>query len=703
MSRQRLHVLVLLAALGVPASLRAQDTPHDATTSVQCTSCHNIHGGPGTSLTSGPGNANLCRSCHMAGGLASGKPMNPAAQAFPSSTIPLVAPKGGNSHRWNSGPAGHLEFLGGAGVASTGTLAPLGAYGGVYPKTYTLTVTSTGAAGATTFAWEATLPGGGSGTGLVTGANVPLDEGVSVQFTGASANAFQAGDAWTLQVRPGLRAPVDPVMAGKLENGQIMCSTCHDPHSQEFLPFDPAARRGGSNHFMRITNDTGQMCSDCHAARAVTSAAAGSHPVGVGIPAGAYKSPDNLPLDATLNQVQCQTCHQVHNGPTTDGSLLRTKDVTILCSDCHTLADTGATARHMSPILGVIWPGGQYGSTFPAKVDASQRGSCANCHQPHGWPDAAHPASVYPNLLVEQGGNLCLTCHDANGPATTNLQAEFSKASKHPLTLEPGRHSASEPAVVVDRHVDCGDCHNPHQAQVRANLPGPATAPRPAAGPLTGVRGVTLDNAEVNPAAFEYQICLRCHGDSPGQPAPSRTRQFDARNLRLQFNGAGASFHPVAVAGKSANVPSLINGWSKTSLMGCTACHNNNAGPTNAGLGPNGPHGSAQPSLLEKAYDATTQTPYSEAKYALCFKCHSAAVVMSPQSFQEHDKHVRGGNYACSVCHDPHGSSGNGRLINFDTQIVQPFNGKLEWNQNGPSHGNCTLTCHGEPHTGYSY
>ncbi len=703
MSRQPLHLLFALGMALLPVGLQAQDTPHDAAYSVQCTSCHNIHGGPGTSLTSGPGNANLCRSCHMSGGLASGRPMNTTAQAFPgpgNSGAPL---KGGHSHRWDSGPAGHLAFLGGAGTTSTGTLTPLGAYQGAYPKTYTITLTSTGAAGVATFSWVATLPGGGSGTGLVTGANVPLDAGVFLQFTGVPTTAFQAGDAWTLQVRPGLRAPVDPVMAGKLENGQIMCSTCHDPHSQEFLPFDPAASTTGANHFMRITNDTGQMCSDCHAARAVTSATAGSHPVGVGIPLGAYKRPGSLPLDATENKVRCQTCHQVHNGPTTDGSLLRTKDVTALCSDCHTLAETGANARHMNPTVGVMWPGGQYGSTFPAKTDASQRGSCANCHQPHGWPDAANPTTTYPNLLVEQGGNLCLTCHDTNGPASSNLQAEFAKASNHPLTLGPGLHAAAEPAVVVDRHVTCSDCHNPHQAQVRAALPGPATAPRPAAGPLTGVRGVNLDNAEVNPAVYEYQICLRCHGDSPNKPAPSRIRQFDASNLRLQFNGAAASFHPVAVAGKSDRVPSLINGWTKTSLMGCTSCHNNSAGPANAGLGPNGPHGSAHPSLLERAYDATTQTPYSEAKYALCFKCHSESVVMSPLSFKEHDKHVRGGNYACGVCHDPHGSSGNGRLINFDTRIVQPFNGTLEWKQYGTNQGTCTLTCHGEPHDRYSY
>jgi predicted CXXCH cytochrome family protein len=487
-----------------------------------------------------------------------------------------------------------------------------------------------------------------------------------------------------------------------MSEGRVVCSTCHNQHSQDDPPFDPAARTGGPRHFQRLPNDTGQLCTDCHAARNVTTVGEGSHPVGVAIPAGAYKSPSSVPLDGTLNRVQCQTCHQVHNGPTSDGTLLRTTNVTALCGDCHTLADP-ATARHLSPAFGVMWPGGQYGSTFPAKTDTAQRGSCAQCHQPHGWPDSANTATKYPTLLVERANQLCTTCHDADGPAQANLQAEFAKASNHPLGLAPGAHSATEPGIVQTRHVECGDCHNPHRAQVRASLPVASAGPRPASGPLAGVRGVNLDNAEVNPANFEYEICLRCHGDSPNKPAPLIPRQFNQANLRLEFDGSYPRFHPVGAVGKNPNVPSLINGWSKTSYMGCTSCHNNSAGPANGGNGPNGAHGSANPYMLERAYSTATFTSYSEAKYALCFKCHSAASILGNQSFHEHDKHVRGGGMPCSNCHDAHASAGNGKLINFDTRIVTPYNGKLEWKSYGTFSGECTLVCHGEPHTGYWY
>jgi len=92
--------------------------------------------------------------------------------------------------------------------------------------------------------------------------------------------------------------------------------------------------------------------------------------------------------------------------------------------------------------------------------------------------------------------------------------------------------------------------------------------------------------------------------------------------------------------------------------MACTSCHNNNAGPANAGSGANGPHGSTNARLLERRYVTTDNTTYSQANYALCFKCHSATSVLGGATFKKHDKHVNGARTPCNVCHDPHASSG---------------------------------------------
>ncbi|MCB1037849.1 MAG: hypothetical protein KDD47_28705, partial [Acidobacteria bacterium] len=64
---------------------------------------------------------------------------------------------------------------------------------------------------------------------------------------------------------------------------------------------------------------------------------------------------------------------------------------------------------------------------------------------------------------------------------------------------------------------------------------------------------------------------------------------------------------------------------------------------------------------------------------------------------------IDGEDASCNVCHDPHGSSGNSKLINFDTSVVSPRNGVLEFRSTGRFRGNCTLVCHGESHNAFDY
>lgn len=146
--------------------------------------------------------------------------------------------------------------------------------------------------------------------------------------------------------------------------------------------------------------------------------------------------------------------------------------------------------------------------------------------------------------------------------------------------------------------------------------------------------------------------------------------------------------------------------------MNCTDCHNNNAGPNAGGTGPNGPHGSTYPLLLERQYVITDNTSESAANYALCYKCHSRTNILSNAagSFREHNKHIVGERTPCNVCHDPHGisstqgnSTNNARLINFDTSIVGLSSGARRWERVGTTGGRCYLTCHGANHNGWSY
>lgn len=70
----------------------------------------------------------------------------------------------------------------------------------------------------------------------------------------------------------GLRATADLTnspMKQRLGNfdDKVVCSVCHDVHSQAYAPWDPfsSATPGASGrHFQRDNNDLNQLCEDCH-------------------------------------------------------------------------------------------------------------------------------------------------------------------------------------------------------------------------------------------------------------------------------------------------------------------------------------------------------------------------------------------------------------------------------------------------------
>jgi len=130
------------------------------------------------------------------------------------------------------------------------------------------------------------------------------------------------------------------------------------------------------------------------------------------------------------------------------------------------------------------------------------------------------------------------------------------------------------------------------------------------------------------------------------------------------------------------------------------------------GTGPSGPQGSNFKHLLAGRYDMDNSSQVeSPAAYALCYKCHNRAVVLSATSFRGHDQHVRDLQASCSLCHDPHGissaqgnSTNNASLMNFDRRFVTPSSsGILRFEDPGVGAVRCYLTCHGRNHNPLNY
>ncbi|MDP1901518.1 MAG: cytochrome c3 family protein [Rubrivivax sp.] len=528
-------------------------------------------------------------------------------------------------------------------------------------------------------------------------------------FCHAPHNASPSGQLWNRRLPTSSYTPYTSSTLkgspGQPNGASLLCLSCHDGTIALGEVLSRAATipmLGGT-----LSGDTllGTSLSDDHPVSFRFDAALRAARGELVDPSTLVK-PSKVRLDAN-GQLQCTACHDAHDN-TNSKFLVVSNAASALCQTCH-LKNYWSSSKHKhSP---KTWNGmgaDPWPHTTATTVAAN---ACENCHRPHtagGGPRLLNHAAEESN---------CLACHNGN-VAAKNIQAEFSKAYAHDIGTYTGIHTPSEPGSVATSHVECVDCHNPHAVNATlGSTPAVTTSPT-IPGSLAGVRGIHIGGSPVNPATAEYEICFRCHADGAGNtPAPRTARQIVQNNKRLEFQTSNPSYHPLAGAGRSTNVPSLLAPWSTSSRVKCTDCHNNNLGPyssgtgtTPAGSGVNGAHGSTYPLLLERQYVTADYTSESATNYALCYKCHSRTSILSNATFGDHSKHIVEARTPCNVCHDPHGISStqgtatnNARLINFDTSIVRPSGGVLRWTQTGTNRGSCTLICHGRNHSNWTY
>lgn len=476
---------------------------------------------------------------------------------------------------------------------------------------------------------------------------------------------------------------------GQPTGTSILCLSCHDGTialGEVLNRGTPYTMAGGVTTMPPGTGLQGTDLSDDHPISFEYSAGLASENGELAMPGTVS---NQLPLDLN-GELQCTTCHNPHDSPF--AKLLRMPEIgSQMCIECH--LETGWQQSSHSQSF-ATW-NGQAPDPWPdSEFTTVSDNGCKNCHVPHA-------AGGGPRLLrsASEEGN-CAGCHNGN-VASDNVMAVLNQASAHRVQDTMSVHDPAESAVVSTRHVECADCHDPHATQAGRN----------AGDTPANVRGVNIAGTEIAAAVSTYEICFRCHGDSPNQPISRTPRQHDLTNIRLKIQPGNPSFHPIASVGQNSNVPSLLNPWTEQSTMTCTDCHNSSQARSAGGSGPEGPHGSTFEPILVRNYQTIDNTPESAANYALCYECHNRSSILGDESFAEHDKHIRGEDTPCNVCHDPHGISStqgnvtnNSHLINFDTSIVSPRgNGDLRFEDLGQFTGTCYLECHGKDHNNFDY
>jgi len=365
--------------------------------------------------------------------------------------------------------------------------------------------------------------------------------------------------------------------------------------------------------------------------------------------------------------------------------------------------------------------------------------SCSACHNGHAavgrslresWPEEA----------------VCFTCHGSSGPGT-NIQPAFTNYMNtatsffsHDIMNTNGIHGSHETGGSsfggANRHVECEDCHDPHYSNHNIAsapmIPGEMNSVG-GVDPIWSGAGAPVSYTWLDTATREFQVCFKCHSSYTILPSyvpdgwngtsivanglrkltSSITAQVnDSRDLAKEFNPNQVSYHPVTAQGKNQNIAaaSFVNGWSQSSLVYCTDCHQNPQGGTQ-GLGT---HGSPLLHLL------TGQSNYSTVKVSgapvvpssqVCFQCHNYTTYVtnsnSATHFRLHSYHMnKSWGTTCYTCHDSHGSEQQ-HLINFDSSVVTPMGGRnsqTAWYYDPVTgRAGCWLTCHNQGHDPKEY
>jgi len=310
-------------------------------------------------------------------------------------------------------------------------------------------------------------------------------------------------------------------------------------------------------------------------------------------------------------------------------------------------------------------------------------------------------------------GFVCYNCHGstatpANGAqgnrSGKDIQSQIAHAtaagqSGHPANSDSVHDSVAEYANAVfgnalgvaagtgQRHASCLDCHDPHQAKPTSTgtrVVGSATNGNVAGPALQGAWGAkwtgtlaawgtpTSANFTKTPITagtdLEATLCFKCHSAYYGTlpTSPSSSPAFAETDQAKEFNPANAGFHPV-LASASGNLGATSNfvtgsGWTRTSLMTCTDCHE-----SDVTADPNGPHGSGARFILKgpnTKWDGTlTLLAAGMPAGTFCANCHDAGFAGS--RYPPHTTINNHQGIPCMNCHAaiPHGGPRPGMLV----------------------------------------
>ncbi len=426
-----------------------------------------------------------------------------------------------------------------------------------------------------------------------------------------------------------------------LDNGRIVCRTCHSAHGAGQPTGDIATAV-----FLRVPNKASELCASCHADK-TRGREAGTHPTG-GMPwavpevllkAGARVGPN--PRELT-----CQVCHTPH-GAAHDHLLVLGTESNQLCLACHDqmrpgmFREGGRSEHPLSPVVNAEQATAV--RDMGTMLGPDDRLICLSCHKLHHGKGERF-------LLADEltDGQMCLRCHDGKRAVlgTRHDLRESFPEERNRLGMTP--HTGGP----------CSSCHLFHRY-----------ARAPEASPLDpgGGKCVTCHEAGrpaqtlvLGPVNHPTSGCTQCHDPHSEQYGRFLRNVGSVVCTTCHADHGGLRDGPHDLACTSASWPAVATATGDT----CLACHR--------------PHGSEETGLFRAGLaegasgaDAAClachpgSAPHVESQVALLHPRDATRLSVAPDlplSTNDDQKQL-----ACRTCHDPHHTAtGDAKLLRIE-------------------------------------